>query len=135
MRQVNPLHVLLLLTVFILFLFYQLQETQATFHDAKEQLAKTKDVAYQLNALKKEYANKEYVVRTITRLLHQSILKSATITKEQKSDAIVLHAKKLSKRQLQRVLTKILNSTYKIKALHIKRVDEKSVDVDVEVGW
>lgn len=135
MRQVNPLHVLLLLTVFILFLFYQLQETQATFHDAKEQLAKTKDVAYQLNALKKEYANKEYVVRTITRLLHQSILKSATITKEQKSDVIVLHAKKLSKRQLQRVLTKILNSTYKIKALHIKRVDEKSVDVDVEVGW
>ncbi|HIP54055.1 MAG TPA: hypothetical protein EYH11_01125 [Sulfurimonas autotrophica] len=135
MRQVNPLHVLLLLTVFILFLLYQLQETQATFHDAKEQLAKTKDVAYQLNALKKEYANKEYVVRTITRLLHQSILKSATITKEQKSDAIVLHAKKLSKRQLQRVLTKILNSTYKIKALHIKRVDEKSVDVDVEVGW
>jgi len=135
MRQVNPLHVLLLLTVFILFLLYQLQETQATFHDAKEQLAKTKDVAYQLNALKKEYANKEYVVRTITRLLHQSILKSATITKEQKSDAIVLHAKKLSKRQLQRVLTKILNSTYKIKALHIKRVNEKSVDVDVEVGW
>jgi len=135
MRQVNPLHVLLLLTVFILFLLYHLQETQATFHDAKGQLAKTKDVAYQIGALKKEYANKEYVVRTITRLLHQSILKSATITKEQKSDAIVLHAKKLSKRQLQRVLTKILNSTYKIKALHIKRVDEESVDVDVEVGW
>lgn len=135
MNQINPLHIGALLLVVIMFLFLKLHGLQKELVEAKEEYKASKELAVDVSSLKALYANKQKTQSAIERILEQRILQSANIKVEKKRKSIKISAKSIDAKGLNFLMGKILNGTYNITQLHIKRLNQTDATLEMEIQW
>ncbi|MBA1437554.1 MAG: hypothetical protein FAF05_00975 [Epsilonproteobacteria bacterium] len=134
MKQVDPLHIAALLITFALFLGYNVSLKKQQLQEAKQEYKKLEMMAIDLAALKKIYANKNKTQSAINRILRQPSLKTASITKKITKNAMVLQSKKIGVVQLNSLFGKLFNSSYNIKQFTIKRIDDDTASLTLEIA-
>lgn len=135
MNRLNPLHIGLLLIVILLFLSSKLIESKTEFLEAKNSYNETQKVAITLSALKKVYADKQRLKKSLYRILQLSSLRSADILKTTKKSEIILSSKSMEKKALNSLMGKILNANFNIKILKIKKLSDKKASLYMEIKW
>jgi len=135
MNHLNPLHIGLLLIVILLFLSSKLIESKTEFLEAKNSYNETQKVAITLSALKKVYADKQRLKKSLYRILQLSSLRSADILKTTKKSEIILSSKSMEKKALNSLMGKILNANFNIKILKIKKLSDKKASLYMEIKW
>jgi len=135
MNRINPLHIIVILIVIFLFFVMKLHDAKSTLVEDKARYEKRLLLANELTALRKNYFNKAIVQRGISRILSSAILRSKKIDKKVSSSHILLNAKDLDLASLNYLLSKILNGSYVVKVLKIKRVDDKKASLKMEIKW
>jgi len=135
MNRLNPLHIGLLLIVILLFLSSKLIESKTEFLEAKNSYKETQKVAITLSALKKVYADKQRLKKSLYRILQLSSLRSADILKTTKKSEIILSSKSMEKKALNSLMGKILNANFNIKILKIKKLSDKKASLYMEIKW
>ena len=133
MNHVNPLHIGGLLGVIILFLFFLLSSAKEEFKTAKEEFATSQDVAVALSGLKKVYANSTKTSRALDRILSQRSIKEAKLSIKKTKKIYKISAKSLQAKTVRALMGKLLNGSYKITQLKIKRLSESKASLDMEI--
>jgi len=134
MNKVNPLHIVALLFVFILFLLFQIASVKKQLTATVDSLHQSKEIALKTVAYK-EFYNKEKVKKALERLVRQPSLKNAGIIVQKDKDRLTMEAKSLSLATLNSLMSKIFNGAYTISRLSIKRVDAQHASLQMEITW
>ena len=135
MNQVNPLHIAILLAVILSFVSFKLVSAKQEFSDAQSSFKKTQKIAVELSSLKKVYADKKKLKKSLKRILQLSSLRSANISKTDKKSEVLLSSRSMNKKALNTLMGKILNANFNIKILKIKKLSEKKVSLYMEIKW
>lgn len=135
MNKINPLHIGVLLLVLLVFFMFKLSGVQQKLKDTKHHYIQTQTVAEELSGLKKEYANKQNIQKSINRILQNSALRTANITKKSTRKGLILSADSMDRVALNFFMSKILNGTFMIKGMQIKKLDEHHVSMNLEIQW
>ncbi len=135
MNRINPLHLGLLLIVILIFVIFKLNNAKVELLEAKESYKETLIVAKELTDLKKVYADKKKLKKTLQRILQLSSLRSAKIVKTSKKTYMILSSKSIDKKALNTLMAKILNANFNLNSLKIKRLSEKKASLYMEIKW
>ncbi len=133
MNKVNPLHILLLLVVAVIFLIVQIERTKQELEEEKEMFIQSKELALKTKAYKELYAKKNR--QQLQRVLSQALFRNAGIKMQQQKESVIIQASALPLSVLDALMGKIFNGAYKIEKLDIRRVDEKHVALKLEIRW
>lgn len=135
MNRVNPVHIIILLVVLLAFVMLKLTTAREQLTNEKEAYAKTLVLADKIKGLKSTYFNKIKVQKEINKLLRRSILRSANIEKKVTHSSLLLSSENMNIRSLNFLLGKILNGTYVVSELKIKRLSDKTAAIRLEIKW
>ena len=135
MNRINPLHLGLLLIVILIFVIFKLNNAKVELLEAKESYKETLIVAKELTDLKKVYADKKKLKKTLQRILQLSSLRSAKIVKTSKKTYMILSSKSIDKKALNTLMAKILNANFNLNSLKIKQLSEQKASLYMEIKW
>lgn len=135
MNQVNPLHIGVLLVVIIAFLLFTLKGVKAELLEEKALYQESEKLAVELSSLKSVYANKKKTKKAIDRVLAQSSLRSAGLDVKREKSSIRISSKSVDTEVLNSLMGKILNGSYNITELKIKKLSETKASLRMEIKW
>jgi hypothetical protein len=135
MKNINPLHIGLLLIIILLFLMLQLSNSKEALTEAGSEYATTKQLVNKLSSLKRIYGNKEKVKRSLKRVLGLASLKSAGISEKSIKNGVELSSASMDKRALDSLMGKLLNGSYNINKLKIKKLSDEKASFYMEIKW
>ena len=135
MNNINPLHIGALLGVIILFLFFKLNGVQSEFLEAKKDYKESEKLAVEVSSLKSVYGDKKKIKRELERLLLNSTLKSVHFNIKRSKNSFKLGVKSISAVKLNYLMGKVLNASYNITFLKIKKLSEAKAELEMEIKW
>ncbi len=135
MNRINPIHIAALLIVLLFFIMLKLNAVKEELADTKESYAQTLVLAQKIKGLKSSYFNKTKVLKSINTLLRNGTVRSADITKKVTNSSILLTSDNMNIRSLNFLMGKILNGSYVISDLQIKRLTDKKASLKLEITW
>lgn len=135
MNRFNPLYVGVFLVLLLVFSVMKLVDAKKELHEEKNLYEKTLKIAIETNALKKAFANKKKEKREILHILSYPVLKNVDITKEVTNSGIHIRAKNMDIKALNFLMGKILNATFNITMLQIKKINENKAMLEVRIKW
>jgi len=135
MNQINPLHIGALLLVIILFLFFKLNGIKEEFIEAKQEYKMSEKLALNVSSLKSIYGDKKKTENALRRILRQSLLKSANFNLKETKDSIKISSKSINAQTLNFFMGKILNGTFNIALLKIKKLSKTTASLEMEIRW
>ena len=135
MNNINPLHIGLLLVVVIMFLFFRLNGAKLELAEAKSDYKISEKLAVEVSSLKSVYADKKRVKKALDRLLLSTTLKSANLSIKRSKKSIKISSKSMSAAKLNYLMGKILNASYNVTLLKIKKLSEERAEIVMEIKW
>ncbi|SFV75502.1 hypothetical protein MNB_SM-3-57 [hydrothermal vent metagenome] len=134
MNRINPLHIISLLVVILFFSYFQLSKVKQDITIIQKELQKRTDIALELVALKKVY-NKKQLLRKLSYILQIRAIKQANIQTTYHKSGVTLQAKTITLIPLNLLMKKLLNNSFNIKKIKIKKLDDKKATMEVEIKW
>jgi len=135
MNQLNPLHIGAFLLVLILFLFFKLSGIKEELLQAKQDYKVSKNLAVDLSSLKSVYENKKKTQDALERILRQRSLKSASFNFKKEKNSIKINSQSIDAQALNSFMGKILNGSYDITLLKIKKLNKTTASLEMEIQW
>jgi len=135
MNRLNPLYIGIFLLLLLVFSIIKLIDVKKELHEEKNLYEKTLKISLDTSALKKAFANKEREKREILHILSHPILKDANIKKEVTSSGIHISANNMDIKALNYFMGKILNATFNITMLKIRKINENKSTLEVKIKW
>ncbi len=135
MNQINPLHIGGLLIVLIAFLLFSLSGVKEELSEAKSEFLVSKTLAIDLHTLKSVYSDKKKIRSNINRILSQSSIKAAKLSVKREKKFIKISAKNIDTLVLNTLMGKILNDSFNISMLKIKKLSETRASLEMEIKW
>jgi hypothetical protein len=135
MNRINPLQIIALLMMVFIFVFFKLSSEKQQLEDEKVHLTKMTQLCDELVSLKKVYGDKKRIRREIDKILRYSSIKNAKVQREYKKSGIHLYCESIELVPLNALMAKLLNGSFNITTLKIKRVDDKKAKLNVEIKW
>lgn len=135
MNRINPIHIAILLVVVLIFTLVKLHTAKEEFASVKASYKETLELATKINELKRNYFDKVKVQSELGRILRKPILRQANIIKKVTNSGILLTSKNMDLIALNKLLGKVLNTTFYISELQIKQLNEKSASLKMEIKW
>ena len=135
MNRINPLYVGLFLVLFVVFLVFRLGSIKGDLVEAKEEYAKTSKLAVNLSALKSTYADRKKLTNSLRRILALSAVRQANIIKYEKKSNVKLSSQSMDKKALNVLMGKLLNTSFNITSMKIKRLSKERVSFKMEIKW
>ena len=130
----NPLYILGLLLVVLIFAVYKTQNKEEQIRQANLQLQTLTSKAKELEALKQSWEDRGEALKKIRAALSHPVLRDVTINEQQKKSAYVLEFPNLNKQELNHVSSKLLNETLVIKRFELERLDDANATLAMEIG-
>jgi len=135
MNQINPLQIGALLVVVIAFLFFKLHEVKSELVEATASYKMSEKLAVEVSSLKSVYANKKKTKNAINRILAQGSLREAALDVKRNKKSIKVSSKSIETKALNSLMGKILNGSYNITNLKIKKLSETKASLEMEIQW
>lgn len=135
MKNINPLHLIALLLVVLLFLFIQLSTTKEELLQTQESYKETLTLTTNLKGLNEIYSDKKGVQKAIEMILKQHSLKSANIQKTLGTSSIIISSQSMDRIALNSFMSKILNGSYNVHTFTIKKLSDTKVSFTMEIKW
>jgi hypothetical protein len=133
-KPTNPLYIALLLIAVFLVVVVKLYQANTAHGEAVVALYETQTMAKRTAALKGTWGESTKNATALKRLLGGSLLRDAGVEMEKRSDRMVISAKSIDRKALEYLMNKLLNGTYRIKNLKVKRLDERQASFYAEVA-
>ena len=135
MNRINPIYLVVLLVLILIFLMSKLNFTRDELLSEKSSYQDTLKVVTQLKGLNKIYSNKKSVKNSLNRVLANVSLKAANIKKKVGVSGVTLSSESIDKIALNFLMGKVLNGTYSIYSFKIKRLSDKKASFIMEIKW
>lgn len=134
MNRINPLFIVAFIIVVLIMGIFKLDDTKNELKELKESYKEAEALSIELSALKSQYKNKSKIKVSLRNILKNPTLSSSIKYKFKKS-SLLINSKSIDLSTLNFLMSKILNSTYQINTLNIKRLDDKKASFKMEIKW
>lgn len=134
MRQINPLYLLLLLVVVLMIIVVRLDHAKNEQLGLKEELRKTEQMGERIRALKGSWQSASQTKKELQRLLRSAPLRQSEIVQTTAGGSIELSSASMDAQALEYLLNKLLNGSYTLKKLTLKRLDAKRASLQLEIA-
>jgi len=135
MNRINPLHIGLLLVVFIAFLLFQLNGVKSELKEAKISFDISEKLAVNLSSLKAVYADKKKIKKSLEKILVNRTVKSANLKLKRSKSSMKISSKSINILALNTLMGKVLNGSFNIVSLKIKKLSETKASLEMEIKW
>ena len=135
MNRINPIYIVILLTIVLLLVIYILGASKSELEENKESFKTTQAVALKLVSLKDVYADQTKIKQSLQRVLNDASIRSAAVDTKFKTTSLSINAQSIDLKTLNLLLSKILNAAYVIESMKIKRVSNTKADLQMEIRW
>ncbi len=135
MNRLNPLYIAALIMTILIIGIFKLQSTKNELKELKKSYKEAKILSTELSALKAQYKNKSKIKISLRSILKSPTLKSAQLDYSFKKSSLHINSKSINLATLNFLMSKILNATYQINKLDIKRLDDKKASFKMEIKW
>lgn len=135
MNQLNPFYLVALVMLLVVFSVVNLQNVKVERVLIVKDLNEKVKIAKELQSLKKVYNDKVKIKYSLEKILKYSSLKKIDISKTYKKTGVVLKAKAVDLIALNILMGKILNGSFNIDKLKIKRINDKEATLEVGIKW
>jgi hypothetical protein len=135
MNQLNPLHIGALFLAILAYLFFTLSGVKTELNEAKLSYRESEEVAITLSSLKETYADKQATKQSLQRVLAQPSLKAANLETKETKTSTKISSKSMDTAALNSLMGKILNGSYNLSELKIKKLSETTAWVAMEIKW
>jgi len=135
MRVINPIYIGLLLMSILAIGIFSLNSAKSDLAEVKKTFLETSKVAIELSALKKAYLKNQTSEKYLKKILSQKILKDAKLNVKFKKNSISLQSKEMDRKALNFLMSKILNGTYNVTSMKIKKLNESKASFEMEIRW
>jgi len=125
MNRFNPLYLVFLLIVLLLFLSFQLSNAKNDLNQGKEAYKDCVKLSTELSGLKNAYSVK----------LNLSSIKSTSLTQKIDEHGMTISSNNMDVKDLNCLMRKLLNGAYNIGTLNIKRINDTKVILYLEIKW
>ncbi len=134
MTRVNPLYLLGLMLFLLIFVFVKLEDAKVEQLSVKENFEKTNTLALNIVSLKKSWSIGKKNKVKLEKILRASALRDSGIVKKYKRDSVSLSAEAMDYKTSQYLLNKLLNDSFVINTMKIRRLDDLSVSLKMEIA-
>jgi len=134
MKQINPLYVMALLVLALIFVMVKLNDATATKNEVLTELGTTQKMAKRITSLKRTWDRPKASKKSLVQLLKSPPLKNANITKKTARGSITIKATALNTHEMGYLMSKLLNGSYTIKSYHLKRLSEEKASLKMELS-
>jgi len=135
MNRINPIYIVVLLTILLSLMIYKLGASKSELEENKESFKTTQAIALKLVSLKDVYADNVKIKQSLQRILNDASLRSAGLKTKFKATALSISAQSVDLKTLNLLLNKILNGAYIVESMRIKRVSRTKADLQMEIRW
>jgi len=135
MNQLNPLHIGALFLAILAYLFFTLSGAKAELREAKTSYKESEELAITLSSLKETYADKKAIKQALQRVLAQPSLKAANLDVKETKTSTKISSKSMDTAALNSLMGKILNGSYNVSELKIKKLSETTASASMEIKW
>jgi len=135
MNRINPIYILILLSVLLLMLIYKLDSTKEQLKDTQIAFASTEKLAIKLSSLKEVYANKQNIKKSLQKILKHSSLKSLSLQTKFKNSSLTIKANNIDKNSLNLLISKLVNNAFVISKMKVRKVSGNSAELSMEIKW
>ena len=135
MNRVNPLYLGLFLLVVLVLSVFKLNSAKHELKEVRLSYKETSKIANELTSLKSVYNDKNNLEKSLKRVLKQKLLKGIEIDTIFKKNNVKISSQSIDKKALDFLMGKILNSTYNVVSLDIKKLSEEKASLKMEIKW
>ena len=135
MNRVNPIHIAILLIVILGFFMMKLSSAKEELIEIKDLYQETLQLSTELKGLSEVYSDKNSVKKSLSKVLKHPSLSSLEIKQKVTKSSMVLSSESMSKTALNLLMGKLLNGSYNIYSLKIKRLSDKKASFKMEIKW
>jgi len=135
MNQINPLHIGGLLLVLMMFLFFKLGVVNDEIVEADLAFKESEKLAVNLSALKRIYKDTKKSKKKLYKILQNRSLKSENLTVKELKKSIKISAQSISSSSLNYLMGKILNDSFNITMLKVKKLSREKASFEMEIKW
>lgn len=133
MKKINPFYIIILLIVILVVVMFNLMHVKDELHEAQNSFDKTKAMVHEIVDLRQSWDNKKYTKNSIRRILKSSVLRNAGIVQKDRRGVIVLHGGSMNSKSASYLITRLLNESFTIKSMKIRRLSKERASLDVEI--
>lgn len=126
MNRVNPLYIALLLVFILVISIFKLSAAKSELDEVKLTYKETSALANELVSLKRAYKDSKKL---------KSIFRSLKVETKFKKHSLKVSSSSLDKRTLNNMMSKVLNGSFNITSLTIKKLSPQKVSFDMEIKW
>ena len=135
MSRLNPVYIGVFLLLLLIFFSFKLSDAKKELINEKEIYIQTKKLSSNLSELKKTYANKTKAEKSLQRIFKINSLKSANIKLNKKKTGINISSDAIEVNALNSLMSKLLNTSYNITLLKVKRLSDTKASLQMEIKW
>lgn len=125
MIRINPIYIGLLLLVIFCFFSFKLYNAKAEFLKEQKSYKEMSALSIKLSQLKKIYTKKPNLLR----------LKSKSVVLKKIKDGVILSSSSIDKSELNFIMSRVLNNSYRITQLKIKKLNQNKASLYMEIKW
>ena len=133
MRQINPLYIILLLFVILFFILFKLMSAKTALHEAENHFQKTKEMVHKVVELRQNWDSQKRTKNSLGRILKSSLLSHAGIVRRDKRSLIELHSSSMDSSSAGYLVSRLLNETFVLKSIKIRRLNKEHVSFYAEI--
>jgi len=134
MNNLNPLHIGALLLIIIIFLFVKLDATKTELKEVQESFKESERVAVDVSSLKSVYADKKKIKKSLDKIFNK-IKRTTELKIKENKNSVFVSAKSIDTASLNTLMGKILNGTYNLTELKIRKQSETKASLEMEIKW
>jgi len=127
MNRINPFYIVAMTIALILFLIFKIGTLREQLDESTKNYTAKKEMAAKLVKLKNLSASKAVLIRYVKNI--QGVHLTQT------SMSVILKAKSLDRKTIDKIMAKVLNNAYWIKKISIKKIDNQTASLDMEIVW
>ena len=133
MRKLNPLYVVALLLVGVVFTQYELYRAKSSLEENYKIYKENKEIAVKLKTLKKEYATNH--ILALMKMLDSKRFADAHFHLQKKSHSLKVTSKSISLKDLNYLFSKLLNGNFPVSGFEIIRLSQDKAQLKLELRW
>ncbi len=130
-KKINPIVIVGVLALFLLVIFFSVQSRKSHIQIQNKELANFQAKAKKLKNLKNKWQKKDSISK-LNSIVLSSKLKEQTEIKRQ-GDKVLMRVKNIGKNHINILMTNLLTQAFELTKFSIKRLDDKSLELDLEV--
>jgi hypothetical protein len=135
MNRINPIYIVVLLTVVLSLVIYKLEAGKSELKENKASFKTTQAMAHKLVSLTDVYADDTQIKKSLQRVLNDASLRPSGLETKFKATSLSINAHGIDLKALNLLLGKILNATYVVESIKIKPVSDTKADLQMEIKW